>query len=85
MKKRANIYKAFSNEHRLNLLRCLSKPKNVTELLNNCSFTQSALSQHLKVLRDAGVVIASKKGKQVVYCIANKKVIQITNLLLDYN
>ncbi len=81
---RNNLYKAFSSEHRLKLLRCLSKPKNVTELLDNCSFTQSALSQHLKVLRDAGVVTTSRQGKEMVYSVANKKVTQITDLLLDF-
>lgn len=78
-----NIYKAFSSGHRLNLLKCLSKPKNVTNLLENCSFSQSALSQHLKILRDAGLVETNRKGKEVVYCVANRKVTQITKLLLD--
>lgn len=81
---RNSIYKAFSNEQRLKLLRCLTKPKNVTELLGHCSLTQSALSQHLKVLREAGVVSTRKEGKEVVYSVDNKKVTTITNLLLDF-
>ncbi len=81
---RNNIYKAFSNEQRLKLLRCLFKPKNVTELLDHCPLTQSALSQHLKVLREAGVVKTEKEGKEVIYSVENKKVTQITNLLLDF-
>lgn len=81
---RNNIYKAFSNEQRLKLMRCLFKPKNVTELLDHCSLTQSALSQHLKVLREAGVVKTNKDGKKVVYSVEDKKVRQITNLLLDF-
>lgn len=80
---RNKIYKAFSNEQRLKLLHCLIKPKNVTELLEHCSLAQSALSQHLKVLREAGVVKASREGKQVVYCVEDEKVTKITNLLLD--
>lgn len=81
---RNNVYKAFSNEQRLKLLRCLSKPQNVTELLDHCALAQSALSQHLKVLREAGVVETSREGKEIVYYIKNKKVSQITNLLLDF-
>jgi DNA-binding transcriptional ArsR family regulator len=81
---RNNIYKAFANEQRLKLLRCLSKPKNVTELLDHCALTQSALSQHLKVLREAKVVKTEREGKEVVYSVDNKKVTQITNLLLDF-
>lgn len=79
-----NVCKAFANEQRLKLLKCLSKPKNVTELLDHCSLTQSALSQHLKVLREAKVVNTHRKGKEVIYSIGNKKVTQITNLLLDF-
>lgn len=78
-----NIYKAFSNEQRLKLLRCLSQPKNVTELLDHCSLTQSALSQHLKVLREAKVVKTNKNGKEIFYKVDNKKVAQIVNLLLN--
>lgn len=81
---RNSIYKAFANDQRLKLLKCLSKPKNVTELLGHCSLTQSALSQHLKVLREAEVVKTHREGKEVVYSVDNKKVIQITNLLLDF-
>ena len=81
---RNNIYKAFANEQRLKLLRCLAKPKNVTELLDHCSLTQSALSQHLKVLREAKVVKTERTGKEIVYSVDNKKVMNITNLLLDF-
>lgn len=78
------IYKAFANEQRLKLLQCLSKPKNVTDMLELCSFTQSALSQHLKVLRDAKIVNTKKQGKQIVYSVVNKKAAEITKLLLNY-
>lgn len=79
-----NVYKAFTNYERLRLLKCLSKPKNVTELLSHCSLTQSALSQHLKVLREAEVVKTERKGKEIVYHLKNKTVTKITDLLLDF-
>jgi len=79
-----DICKAFGNEQRLRLLSCLSKPQNVSELQHHCPFTQSALSQHLKILRDAGLVETHKKGKQIVYNVANDEVSKITNLLLNY-
>jgi len=78
------LYKAFANEQRLKLLRCLSKPQNVTELLSHCTLTQSALSQHLKVLREAGIVTTQRDGKEVVYSVSNSMVTRITNLLLDF-
>lgn len=78
------IYKAFANEQRLKLLNCLSKSQNVTELQTHCPFTQSALSQHLKVLRDSGLVQTSKQGKQIIYSVTNKEVTKIAALLLDF-
>ncbi len=78
-----NVYKALSSEQRLQLLKCLSKPKNVTDLLSHCSLTQSALSQHLKVLRDADMVKTTREGKEIIYSVKNKKVTKIINLLLD--
>lgn len=78
------VYKAFANEQRLKLLRCLTKPKNVTELLNHCHLSQSALSQHLKILREAKIVKTKREGKEIIYSVENKKVTQIINLLLDF-
>ncbi|MCF7865339.1 MAG: metalloregulator ArsR/SmtB family transcription factor [Candidatus Pacebacteria bacterium] len=78
------IYKAFANEQRLKLLKCLSESQNVTELQKHCPFSQSALSQHLKVLRDSGLVQTNKQGKQIVYSVTNKEVIKIATLLLNF-
>lgn len=78
------VYKALSSEERLLLLKCLSKPQSVTELLNRCSLSQSALSQHLKVLRDAELVDSQKDGKNIVYRVKDKKVSNLVKLLLDF-
>ncbi len=77
------IYKAFSNHNRVQLLVCLSVPQSVTELLTRCKLSQSALSQHLKVLKDCGVVICKREGKQQIYSVRNKKVLQVARLLLN--
>lgn len=81
-KKTEDIYKAFSNHNRVKLIVCLSTAKNVTELLSRCDLSQSALSQHLKVLKDCGVVICKREGKQQIYSIKNKKVLEIAKELL---
>lgn len=81
---RNTIYKAFANEQRLKLLKCLQKPKNVTEMLDHCSLTQSALSQHLRVLKDAELVTTERKGKEIQYQLKNRAVMQIANQLLHF-
>jgi ArsR family transcriptional regulator len=63
-----DVYCAFGNKIRTKLLLCLSeKSKNVTEMIAICGLTQSAVSQHLKKLKAAGLVSTRKIGKEVVY------------------
>jgi ArsR family transcriptional regulator len=78
-----DIYRAFSNQNRVKLILCLSKAKNVTDLLSLCNLSQSALSQHLKVLKDEGVATCKRDGKNQVYSIKDKKVINVAKLLLE--
>jgi DNA-binding transcriptional ArsR family regulator len=64
----STILEAFSNITRLKIVICLGdKEKNVSELNNNCGLSQSALSQHLMKLRDAGVVTCRKEGREMYY------------------
>lgn len=78
-----DIYKAFANENRVRLILCLAKPKCVTDLLTLCTLSQSALSQHLKVLKDTGIAECSREGKQQIYAVKNKKFLKIAELLLE--
>lgn len=83
VKNKEDIYKAFSNKNRVQLIVCLSKAKNVTDLLSICTLSQSALSQHLRVLKDAGVVVCKREGKNQIYRVKDKKMTRIAELLLD--
>lgn len=76
--------KAFCNEERIRLLLCLAETKTVTEILSQCNLSQSALSQHLKILRDAGIVSSNKSGKNVLYKTKSRKAIDIAKLLLNF-
>lgn len=42
-------------------------PATVLELLEHFSFSQPALSRHLRVLREAGVVAFTKQGRTHLY------------------
>ncbi|MFA5132208.1 MAG: metalloregulator ArsR/SmtB family transcription factor [Candidatus Paceibacterota bacterium] len=82
-KNTTDIYKVFSNENRVKLIACLSTPKSVTELRAHCKLSQSALSQHLSILKEGGVAVCNRDGKKQIYVIKNKKVLQVSRLLLD--
>lgn len=79
-----NIIKALCNPTRLKIIQCLSKKdKTVTELISNCELAQSAVSQHLTKLKDAGIVKDHKEGREVYYSLLNKELSKISNILLN--
>lgn len=80
--KKYDIYRAFANRNRVKLMLCLSKPKSVTELQRLCDLSQSALSQHLKILKDEGLAVCSRDGKNQIYEVKNKDILKIARLLL---
>ncbi|MBI4517053.1 MAG: winged helix-turn-helix transcriptional regulator [Deltaproteobacteria bacterium] len=41
----------------------------VSELAQNFDMTQPSISHHLRILKDAGLVTAHKRGKEVYYAI----------------
>ncbi len=48
----------------------MKKPSHVGPLIEALGVEQSLLSHHLKVLREAGLVVASRDGKSVLYRLA---------------
>lgn len=59
---------AAAEPNRRRLLQLLaSGPQSVTELAGQFPVTRSAISQHLLVLADAGLVSAEKSGRQRIY------------------
>jgi ArsR family transcriptional regulator len=64
----ASQLKVLADETRLAVMAQLLKgPKHVGEINAPIDVEPSLLSHHLKVLRDAGLVVAERDGKQVLY------------------
>lgn len=60
--------KAFTCEKRLSILFVLARgDHNVTEICGALSLSQPAVSQQLGVLKDHGLVIGERRGKEVHY------------------
>ncbi len=69
-KRLADVFKALSDPRRLLLvgqLATTSTPLRVTELGTCCGVHLSGTSRHLALLRSAGVVRATKVGREVQY------------------
>lgn len=67
----ADILRALGDATRLSVLQALLEgPAHVSDLQKRVTVGQSLLSHHLKVLRDAGLVLAKRDGKAVLYRVA---------------
>jgi DNA-binding transcriptional ArsR family regulator len=63
-----DILSAAAEPTRRRILQLLaSGPRTVTELAANFTVTRSAISQHLAVLTEVGLVLGRKQGRQRVY------------------
>ena len=64
------FFKALSDSNRLRILKMLqTKPLCVCEITNVLELATSTVSQHLKILKDAGFILEEKEGKWVNYLI----------------
>jgi DNA-binding transcriptional ArsR family regulator len=78
----AQICQAIADPTRIMLLYSLAeRPKNVGELVQEFELSQPTVSRHLRVLRERGMAIATRDGSNVVYSLADKRVIKALDLM----
>jgi ArsR family transcriptional regulator len=78
----AEICAGLADPNRILILYELAQsPRNVTELATNLKMPQPLVSRHLKVLRERGMVIPTRKGTVIQYSLADVRLIQALDLL----
>lgn len=76
MKEAADLFKILSVDKRIEIIELLKKePMNVNALAEALGVTQSAVSQHLRVLKGAGLVKDERQGYWIYYSL-NKDVLE---------
>lgn len=83
-----SVFKALSDPTRLRLVKLLSECNCgqalcVNALAGQLGVTQSAVSQHLRVLRDAGLVHGDRRGYHVHYTLDRDRLASHWNLLRE--
>ena len=69
---------------RTQIVRALTPgPLSVGDLASILGRSKSATSQHLRVLREAGIVSARRRGRAVVYSLASGPMVEATVRVLD--
>ncbi len=80
----ADLLKALSNAQRLRVLCLLADAEfSVGELNERLELSQSALSQHLAVLREHGLVSTRRESQTIYYALAEGPVRKVIATLHD--
>lgn len=64
-------------ESRLAVLQASRRPRTTSELADECFMSTPSASRHAAVLRDAGLIMSTRRGQAVVHVVT-----QLGNLLL---
>ena len=74
----AVVAQALANGHRMELIELVAQgERSVEELARLSGLTVTNASQHLQLLRRAGLVVARRLGKQVLYRLADRDVVDL--------
>lgn len=78
---KAKLFKVFSDPTRLRILEHLKDGEaNVTQICESLNLKQSTVSQHLRMLKECGAVVARKDGREIFYTIRDPKVVKMLEL-----
>ena len=66
------LFRAMGHPARLRIVRLLAQRQTCIcgEVVDELPLSQSTVSQHLKVLKDAGLIVGEVEGPAVCYCLA---------------
>ncbi len=78
----AEIGRALGNEHRLRILELLAQHETSVEALaGRVGLSIANASQHLRLLRAAGLLTSRRDGKRVLYMVSDPTVLELTAAL----
>src|ERR1017187_2024184 len=68
----AKLAKAIGHPARVRILRMLSRKeaKVCSQIVDDLPLAQSTVSEHLRILKDAGLIRSSQNGPRIGYCIS---------------
>ena len=82
----SKAFTALGDEHRQRILLTFERGErlNVGQIVEVSTLSRSAVSHHLKLLRDAGVLESRKEGKEVFYWINKRFLEDSLQSVLEY-
>ena len=84
--KAAEVMRALAHPLRLTIIDFIDKNKviNVNKIYNTLKLEQSITSQHLKILREAGLVKSRREGKFIFYFLNYEAIDRTINKINKY-
>lgn len=85
MRKSVLVLRAVNHKLRQEMIRLIDQEgkMTVTDLYVKLRLEQSVASQHLALLRRAGVVVTSRDGKFIYYSVDHQRMDEIARLLVE--
>jgi len=80
----ADLFRCMASATRIEIVHVLRDgPQRVSDIVRITGHPQEMISRHLGVLRNGGVVIAHRHAQEVIYRIANPKIVSICDLMRE--
>jgi len=85
MEKRRDVFQAIADPTRREIL-CLivKEPLNLNSIAENFDMSRPAISQHIKVLDESGLIVMRKKGRQRFCYIRPQKIKEVDKWLEQF-
>lgn len=82
----SKVFTALGDEHRQRILLTFAPGErlNVGQIAEVSTLSRSAVSHHLKILREAGVLESRKEGKEVFFWISKEFLLETLANVNDY-
>ena len=82
----ARVFSALGDEQRQRILLMFERDEELTikDIFDACPLSRTAVTHHIRVLREAGVLIAEKRGKEVFLKPDAEVVLEAMERLRDY-
>ena len=81
----AELFRSFSDTSRVRILSAImSREMNVGALAETVGISESAVSHHMRGLRQMHLVTARRDGKEVYYCLEDEHIITLFQQGIDH-
>jgi ArsR family transcriptional regulator, cadmium/lead-responsive transcriptional repressor len=80
--RQAEVCAALGDYHRMLLLYAVAdEARNVSDLVQRLGISQPAVSRHLRIMRECGIVSSRRQGKLIYYVLTDQRIMQAVEMI----